>query len=142
MERSYCSSYVTTMVAPILATVKNSEYNRAMQEHLSKLLAHLGFTEYEAKAFLALLQESPLTGYAIARISGVPRSKIYEVLGGLVDRGDVLVSNGEPIQYAPKPPDELIASRRQTVEKQLAEAEKGLAQFEKQRTPKDLIWDI
>jgi len=113
-----------------------------MREEISKLLVNLGFTEYEAKAYLTLLHESPLTGYAIARDSGVPRSKIYEVLGNLVDRGDVLVSNGEPVQYAPKPPAELIASRRQIMEKQLDQAEKGLEQFLEQKTPTDLIWDI
>jgi sugar-specific transcriptional regulator TrmB len=113
-----------------------------MPEDTHKLLNDLGFTGYEAKAYLALLQQSPLTGYAIARVSGVPRSKIYEVLGSLVERGDVLVSYGEPIQYMPKPPDELIQSRRQKVEKQLDDAEKGLEQFINQKVPTDLIWDI
>jgi HTH-type transcriptional regulator, sugar sensing transcriptional regulator len=113
-----------------------------MTEHLSRALTHLGFTEYEAKTYLALLQQSPLSGYAVARVSGVPRSKIYEVLGGMVDRGDVLVSHGEPIQYAPKPPGELIESRRQTVERQFAEVAQGLERFWNQQTPKDLIWDI
>ncbi|HEX2996830.1 MAG TPA: TrmB family transcriptional regulator [Anaerolineales bacterium] len=113
-----------------------------MQEDLSKLLTHLGFTEYEAKAYLALLHQSPLTGYAIARASGVPRSKIYEVLGSLVERGDVLVSHGEPVQYTPKQPTELIASRRRTVEQQFSAAEQGLEQFLSQNIPNDLIWDI
>ncbi len=113
-----------------------------MRDDISKMLTNLGFTEYEAKAYLALLRQSPLTGYAISRDSGVPRSKIYEVLGSLVSRGDVLVSHGEPIQYAPKPPAELVESRRQSVQKQLDEAEKGLEQFTNQKTPKDLIWDI
>jgi len=113
-----------------------------MDEELSKLLANLGFTGYEAKTYIALLQQSPLTGYAIARLSGVPRSKIYEVLGNMVARGDVLISYGEPIQYAPKPPKELIESRRRTYEKQLSEAETGLTVFLNQKTPTDLIWDI
>ncbi len=113
-----------------------------MQEDVSKLLMKLGFSEYEAKAYLALLQQSPLTGYAIARTSGVPRSKVYEVLGSLVGRGDVLVSNGEPVQYSPKPPKELIESRRQMAERQLADAEEGLARFQYQSAPNDLIWDI
>ncbi len=113
-----------------------------MKEDLSKRLMILGFTEYEAKAYLALLQQSPLTGYAVARVSGVPRSKIYEVLDSLVTRGDVLVSNGDPTQYAPKPPREMIKSRRQTVEQNLSEAEKGLERFLDQNTPSDLIWDI
>ncbi|GAK59119.1 putative cyclodextrin metabolism protein YrhO [Candidatus Vecturithrix granuli] len=113
-----------------------------MQENVLKLLRNLGFTEYEAKTYLALLQQSPLTGYAVARISRVPRSKIYEVLGNLVERGDVLVSYGEPVQYAPKPPKELLASRRHALEQQFAEAEKGLEDFLGKNTPTDLIWDI
>ena len=113
-----------------------------MQEDIANLLIHLGFTEYEAKTYLALLRKSPLTGYAVARASGVPRSKIYEVLAGMVERGDVLVSYGEPVQYAPKRPEELIESRRQLVDRQLSAAEEGLDRFVGQSTPTDLIWDI
>ncbi len=113
-----------------------------MPEQLFQILTKLGFTEYEAKTYLALLQQSPLTGYAVARLSGVPRSKIYEVLGNLVERGDVLASYGEPVQYVPKQPKELIESRRQIFENQLGEAEKGLEFFLSQNIPTDLIWDI
>lgn len=113
-----------------------------MREDVLKLLMDLGFTLYEAKTYMALLQQSPLTGYAVARVSGVPRSKIYEVLGKLVERGDVLVSYGEPVQYAPKPPEELIKSRRHVMEQQLAAIEKGLEDFLGKNTPTDLIWDI
>lgn len=130
------------MVTPRLVPVNDSGYSTAMDEHLSQLLAHLGFTEYEAKAYLALLQQSPLSGYAVARASGVPRSKVYEVLAGLAARGDVLVSHGEPVQYAPKPPGELIASRRQSAERQFADAEEGLERFWNHQTPKELMWDI
>jgi sugar-specific transcriptional regulator TrmB len=64
-------------------------------------LQPLGFTEYEAKAYLALLEKAPLTGYAVASGSGVPRSRIYEVLAGLVRQGAVVQSHGEPARYAP-----------------------------------------
>jgi HTH-type transcriptional regulator, sugar sensing transcriptional regulator len=130
------------MVTPAIAPVNGSGYNGCMHEDLSRQLSYLGFTEYEAKAYIALLRQSPLTGYAIARHSGVPRSKIYEVLETLVGRGDVLISYGEPIQYTPKPPNELIETRRQLVAKQINEAEKGLQVFALQKTPTDLIWDI
>ncbi|MBA3073169.1 MAG: TrmB family transcriptional regulator [Anaerolineae bacterium] len=113
-----------------------------MREDLSNKLSYLGFTDYEARVYLALLKQSPLTGYAISRVSGVPRSKVYEVLSSLVDRGDVLISYGEPIQYTPKPPAELIETRRLTIEKQLSDAEKGLEEFTNLKTPNDLIWDI
>jgi HTH-type transcriptional regulator, sugar sensing transcriptional regulator len=70
------------------------------------------FTEYEAKAYLTLLEESPLTGYAVAKNSGVPRSRIYEVLDSLAMRGDILVSPGNTPQYVPVPAKELIKNRR------------------------------
>lgn len=113
-----------------------------MHEDLPKLLTSLGFSEYEAKAYLALLRQAPLSGYAVARQSGVPRSKIYEVLGSLVDRGDVMVSYGEPMQYMPKQPQELLESRRENFDRRLEEAERGLEGYLNDDMPNDLIWDI
>ncbi len=55
-------------------------------------LTRIGFTEYEAKVYLALLRESPATGYQISKKSGVPRSMVYEALGRLHARGAVLES--------------------------------------------------
>ncbi|MDA4896313.1 TrmB family transcriptional regulator, partial [Streptomyces sp. MS2A] len=74
-----------------------------MKENILDVLKNLNFTEYESKAYLALLEESPLTGYAVAKKSGVPRSKIYEVLESLVIRGDIFVSYGNTPQYIPVP---------------------------------------
>ena len=45
--------------------------NSAMDTAISKL-ARLGFTNYEAKAYTALLKENPLTAYEIAKNSGIP----------------------------------------------------------------------
>ncbi len=38
-----------------------------MKENILETLKNLNFTEYEAKAYLTLLEESPLTGYAVAK---------------------------------------------------------------------------
>jgi len=46
----------------------------------------LGFSEYECKAYLKLLEEFPLNGYALSKASGIPRSRIYEVLKNLIDK--------------------------------------------------------
>lgn len=46
-------------------------------------LTRIGFTEYEAKVYLALLRENPATGYQLSKSSGVPRSMVYEALGRL-----------------------------------------------------------
>ena len=105
-------------------------------------LGDLGFTEYEAKVYLALLKESPLSGYGIARASGVPRSKVYEVLRGMVGRGEVLVSHGEPVLYAPLPARELILARRRKAEESIRVAEEGLERYAAEASSSELIWDI
>ena len=110
------------------------------------LLKDLGFTEYEAKAYLALLRGGPATAYAVARDSGVPRSKVYGVLEGMVGRGVAFVSHGEPVGYAPLPPAELVRARRREAEGVLSAAEEGLegwAEREDGAGPRDeRIWDI
>jgi sugar-specific transcriptional regulator TrmB len=72
-------------------------------------LVTLGFSEYEAKAYLALLQENPATGYHVSKCSGVPRSMIYEVLGKLVARGAAMTlhRNGSS-KYSPIPAVEFL----------------------------------
>jgi sugar-specific transcriptional regulator TrmB len=65
-------------------------------------LVQIGFSEYEAKAYLALLRASPVTGYQISKDSGVPRSMIYEVLGKLTARGAAITLRKEGgTLYAP-----------------------------------------
>jgi Cd2+/Zn2+-exporting ATPase len=72
-------------------------------------LGDLGFTEYEAKIYLALLRENPTNGYQLSKKTGVPRSMVYEALGRLHARGAVLKSGAERSTiYRPLPPEELL----------------------------------
>lgn len=77
-------------------------------DYLAELMA-IGFTEYEAKVFTALLAEHPATGYQISKQSGVPRSMIYEALGRLYARGAVLrADDRRATLYSPVPPNVLL----------------------------------
>lgn len=75
----------------------------------SKPLHRLGFSDYEARAYFALLKRSPLNGYELAKRSRVPRANIYSVLQKLEERGAVLrVEREAGVRYAPVRPLELI----------------------------------
>jgi DNA-binding MarR family transcriptional regulator len=72
------------------------------------ILQQLGFTEYEAKAYTALLQRSPLNGYELAKASGLPRANVYGVLDKLQERGAVVrLDTPSGARYAPISPTEL-----------------------------------
>ena len=114
----------------------------ATKTEILRTLQGIQFTEYEAKAYLALLEKSPLTGYAVALNSGVPRSKIYEVLGSLVGRGDVFISREEPPLYTPLPPGELVASRKRQAQQTCDEADAALKRYAETSGNRSGIWNI
>src|SRR5690606_10033712 len=73
-----------------------------------ELLQRLGFSEYEARAYIALLQRNPMNGYAIAKQSGIPRANVYGVLQKLESRGAVVqVQLEDGIGYVPVSVDAL-----------------------------------
>jgi HTH-type transcriptional regulator, sugar sensing transcriptional regulator len=113
-----------------------------MPAGIVEVLRDIGFTEYEAKVYVALLEESPLSGYAIALKSGVPRSKIYEVLGGLAKRGDIVVSHEETPLYLPLSPDLLIAQRRARAERDYGIARGALEEYRSGSRLREGIWSI
>ncbi len=72
------------------------------------LMQNIGFSQYEARVYLALLQQPQVSGYEVAKISGVPASKIYPVLSKLVNREAVIAIDDDPVKYVPKPPAEIL----------------------------------
>jgi sugar-specific transcriptional regulator TrmB len=95
--------------------------------NINTKLMEVGFSENEAKVYVALLTENPLTAYESAKRAAVPTSKVYEVIARLLERGAVFeVDASEKKRYIPLPPDELIASHRTRVETTLDELREGL----------------
>lgn len=73
-------------------------------------LKTLGFTEYEAKIYLEVLQSAgvPKTAYEIAKISGVPRSNTYSALDILTRKGAVLPVTENPTRYIAAAPKDVL----------------------------------
>ena len=83
-------------------------------------LTQLGFSKYEAKAYITLAKENPLTAYELAKNSGIPTSKIYEVIKKLEKRQTIQAIHGERSKvYVPAPADEFIHNYRTAMEDNL-----------------------
>jgi len=93
---------------------------------LASLLS-LGLTSYEARAYVALTGRDSFTAAQVARLAGLPRQRIYDVLSSLVQKGLAVARPGSVVKYAATDPalaiDRLVAIRRQ----ELAELESGAA---------------
>lgn len=96
---------------------------------LADLMA-IGFTEYEARVYTALLRENPATGYQLGKKAGVPRSMVYEALGRLETRGAVLKStDGKATLYRPLPPDALLDRYQQEHRRLMGSLRAGLSRL-------------
>jgi sugar-specific transcriptional regulator TrmB len=109
---------------------------------LTERLSSIGFSDYEAKAYIALLSKNPVSAYEVAKTSGIPTSKIYEVLSRLSEK-KVVSTLGEDgaRKYMPVDPDEFIAGFRNSMETNLKALEEDLSQLSK-KSAVSYIWNI
>lgn len=105
-------------------------------------LKSIGFSDYEARAYIALLKNNPATAYEIAKSSGIPTSKIYEVLSRLNEKGVILelIENAKK-RYIPMEPDEFVKGYRTRIEGALNNLSKELSMFKKE-TNVSYVWNI
>ena len=78
------------------------------QELLNKAKEHFNLNIYETKVWLALLSKGVVSAGETAELSGVPRSRTYDVLEGLAKRGFAIVKVGKPVKYIAVEPKTVI----------------------------------
>lgn len=84
-----------------------------MEEVIVSRLRDVGFSLYEARLYLALLQEGSQNGNEVAKRAAVPSSKVYAALDKLATAGFVQSSRrGSSTRWAAIPPDELVTRLR------------------------------
>jgi len=66
----------------------------------ARALTELGLTAYEAAAYLALLGRPELTSAEVAARAGIPRQRVYDVLGALAAKGLCLAREAVPRAFA------------------------------------------
>ena len=105
-------------------------------------LIRIGFSEYEAKAYTALLRRNPITGYELSKLSGVPRSMIYEVVGKLTARGAAMtLRTGRATKYAPVPAEEFLDQLQREHQDLISSLRDDLTVFAS--TPDlDYVWNL
>lgn len=105
-------------------------------------LQSLGFSPYEARVYVVLLQGGRLKGYEAAKRSGVPRSMVYQVLDRLEARGAAYrVEEGEGVFYGAVPQEELLSRLETGLKERFARARESLSLLAPER-PVEAIWRV
>lgn len=78
------------------------------QELINQIKDHFALNIYETKVWLALLGKGLASAGEVAEISGVPRSRTYDVLESLEKRGFAIMKLGKPVKYIAVKPNIII----------------------------------
>lgn len=92
-------------------------------------LQALGLTEYEARAYTALLALGRAVPARVARQAGIPRPKIYETLERLEGRGLAARMGQNPLEYAPLSAREYLARARRSFDDRLGALDRDLSRL-------------
>lgn len=79
----------------------------ASQETLDKL-EDIGLNMYERKIYSALLGRGTSTAGELSEMTGVPRSRAYDVLESLAEKGFAVIKSSQPMEYVSIPPQQAI----------------------------------
>lgn len=101
------------------------------QDLIKKVRDYFSLNIYEAKVWLALLRKGVASAGEIASLSGVPRSRTYDVLESLEKRGFAIAKLGKPAKYIGIKPRMIIEKLKNNVRK---EAEDKMLELSKIKT--------
>src|SRR5437867_3594766 len=98
-------------------------------------LQQLGLLPAEAQVYLALVHNGALSGSALARVTGHPRSSVYLTLNSLLDKGLIEGGTGNGSRFSIVPPDKALPSMVVQEQEALAEREKVATRLGQQLSP-------
>ena len=107
----------------------------------SKELQELGFTDYEAKIYISLLQNSPVTAYEISKNNALPRPNVYSALDSLEKKQAVQKVSLDPVRFVPVSPATLFSRISKTVQDRCLALELGLEKLQPEAKT-HYVWNI
>lgn len=112
--------------AVALGNQSSEEFRRA-----AEVLGKVGLTQYEARAYIALVARGVGDASTLATAAGIPRTSAYKVLESLADKGYAKPTGGKPILFRPTPPLDVAESLKgaiQEVFEQLSQLHRVVAE--------------
>ena len=92
-----------------------------MDEDLN-VLKGIGLTMYEAQAYITLTSLISSNAAEIAEKSGIPRSKIYDVLKGLNEKNFIEIEDGRPHTYNVRSPVDVLNREKERLNSEIEDS--------------------
>ena len=108
------------------------------KESLNDLRQRFKLNIYEIKIWTSLLSRGIAAASELAEISGVPRSRCYDVLEGLEKKGFIIMKIGKPIKYIAVQPEAVM----DRVKKKLQEESEQQIQIVEKLSDTDIFREL
>lgn len=102
------------------------------------VLKGIGLNLYERKLWVALLARGTSTAGELSGIAGVPRSRAYDILQSLSEKGFVVVQNAKPIRYVAISPEEALERAKRKMEEDIGEMKERIDDLKSSPTMREL----
>ena len=110
-----------------------------VDQRIRDALKSLGFTDYFVNIYTCLLSQGEMNAHELSEQTGVPYSRIYEVLNEMVDRQMITKIDGRPSTFIGNDPQEMYkALKKQRDEEFVKSVDQTLDFFQElygQKTP-------
>ena len=97
--------------AVALGNQTSEEFRKA-----AEVLGKVGLTQYEARAYIALVARGLGDAATLATAAGIPRTSAYKVLESLAEKGYAKPTGGKPILFRPTPPLDVAESLKGAIQ--------------------------
>lgn len=109
----------------------------ASQETLDKL-EDIGLNMYERKIYSALISRGVSTAGELSEMTNVPRSRAYDVLESLAEKGFAVIKSSQPMEYVAIPPEQAIENIKKQHERDLEDKLDKLDNFKESEAVEEL----
>lgn len=109
-----------------------------VKQSVMDALKTIGLNLYERRLWVALLSKGNSTAGELADLSNVPRSRCYDVLESLADKGFVIVQPAKPMRYVAIKPKEAMERAKKRLVQKTDEMVKRIARIQDSEVMKDL----
>lgn len=107
-------------------------------------LQRLGLTKYESLAYITLLKLGPSKATDITKESGIPHTRVYDVLSSLHRKGFVDVMQGTPRLYKPVNPEVILEKIKEKIVQDIEALKESFLELYREVHGEELpeIWTI
>lgn len=114
------------------------------EEEIIEKLQKFGLTKYESLAYISLLKLGPSKATDITKESGIPHTRVYDVLSSLHRKGFVDIMHGTPRLYKPVSPEIVLEKLKEDVIRDIKSLREAFLELYKSVHGEELpeIWTI